>query len=787
MLTSPESILTQYSDKIKILSLDCFDTLLWRKVATAQDVFYDLQHRPAFKALGITASERVQAEQLARRIVYARFGIGDVRLSEIYRLGLSWLSEDQIHALMEDELAEEIETCYTFPATNQLILDAQSLGLKIIIVSNTYLEENQLRRLLAAVLPQATFAAIDMIFCSCEFGLFKQAGLFKKVLQKLSVPANHILHLGDQEVDLIAPSALGMHALRLVQDKEIIAEIFRLQVIAGTIADPTIRDTHSMPCPFRALFSMTDISKDKPEQLIAYVSLGPIMYAFARHIFSIAEQVRHSGKNPRILFIMRDAYLPSLACEVLAGEPIGKKVLINRFVTIAASFRNPEDVLNYLLQFSNLSSADYCRQFLLQDELAHAFHEIAKNASNQEQLYLALIQNKEILKSIFKNSAAFRLRLKRYLEKEIELKKGDTVILVDLVASGSTQYWLTPLFLEMGADDVIGCYFCGLHRTVFNLGGKKPIKHYFLSPEHPSIFLLEKRLSLLEAMCNSLTDSVIDFDDDGNPATAIRFSVNSEHMDKVKRIQNECLSFIQDAKNHFNNIMSPPPISMLRDITLAELVRHVYLSTDVEMDYLNNFNLEDNYSLKQSSMSSNAQQQLHLLHRGIGFLQLPYKIHFLRRVANLDFMIALMTKHRLNLMLSTNDRNLQQETLTAKMTTSSSPLPEHIHVPMMSTVDGFLAAIFPLQKTNTAKISIEVLYGIKYEWLQIDSVELIKEDYFSVHESLIDIREDIAFNKMAMRGKNLFECLSQDSSLVIPLTINEDSILRIIFRPIIRH
>jgi hypothetical protein len=53
---------TAYITKIKTLSLDCFDTLLWRKTATPIDVFYALQHRLTFQALDLSAALRVQAE-----------------------------------------------------------------------------------------------------------------------------------------------------------------------------------------------------------------------------------------------------------------------------------------------------------------------------------------------------------------------------------------------------------------------------------------------------------------------------------------------------------------------------------------------------------------------------------------------------------------------------------------------------------------------------------------------------------------------------------------------------
>ena len=55
--------------RLRVLSLDCFDTLLWRDTATPTDVFYDLQETPAFKALGYNAKLRVSSELAARQIV----------------------------------------------------------------------------------------------------------------------------------------------------------------------------------------------------------------------------------------------------------------------------------------------------------------------------------------------------------------------------------------------------------------------------------------------------------------------------------------------------------------------------------------------------------------------------------------------------------------------------------------------------------------------------------------------------------------------------------------------
>ena len=65
-------------DGLKVLSLDCFDTLLWRKVVVPTDVFFALAHSAAFKQAGLTAPLRAKAETAARRISWVNFQTAEV-------------------------------------------------------------------------------------------------------------------------------------------------------------------------------------------------------------------------------------------------------------------------------------------------------------------------------------------------------------------------------------------------------------------------------------------------------------------------------------------------------------------------------------------------------------------------------------------------------------------------------------------------------------------------------------------------------------------------------------
>src|SRR6185312_14308138 len=154
----------QRADQIKFLSLDCFDTLLWRKTIEPKDVFFDMQRRPTFQSLGISAINRIDAECDARTLMFINHGHYEVNLHDIYRMGFPSLTEDEIAELIEEEILTEIEACYAYPPIIELMRQAHARNIKIVIVSNTYLKKNQLERLLASVLPADVRASINQVF-----------------------------------------------------------------------------------------------------------------------------------------------------------------------------------------------------------------------------------------------------------------------------------------------------------------------------------------------------------------------------------------------------------------------------------------------------------------------------------------------------------------------------------------------------------------------------------------------------------------------------------------------
>ncbi len=74
-----DTLLDDANDNIEILSLDCFDTLIWRNVNRPMDVFHDLD------IADCTMELRVLAEKRARKALILNTKKNEVTISEIYK------------------------------------------------------------------------------------------------------------------------------------------------------------------------------------------------------------------------------------------------------------------------------------------------------------------------------------------------------------------------------------------------------------------------------------------------------------------------------------------------------------------------------------------------------------------------------------------------------------------------------------------------------------------------------------------------------------------------------
>jgi FMN phosphatase YigB (HAD superfamily) len=776
---------------LKVVTLDCFDTLLFRDVHQPVDVFFELARGPAHQDAGVTAQLRVEAESEARKYAWMRTGSTEVQLARIYSPECLRLpvTEVQTAALIEAELVAEERSCAAFLPMLELIKAARAKGLKISIVSDTYLSAPQLSRLLESALPAEVFSLINHIFCSSELGLNKASGLLNVVLQKLGVTPDQALHIGDHPVaDLQAARNAGMHAARLLHHDPATEQILRLQASAYTMQHTAARHTESIPSPFKALLAST-VRPNLPEEVLGYSSLGPLLYSFARTLLDELAELGSSGKKLKPVFLMRDGYLPQQVCKLLAGEEVGAPVCLSRFVAQAAAFRSRQSVEDYLvrLELAEEIFVPVSKQLLLEPALAEAIIARAKKAPRPSLEFVRQVLEAKVVAKICEASARYRTRLYAHLKSRVKLERGDTLVLIDLGYAGTGQRLLTPLLKDDFGVEVIGRYLLATPVPDWARSRRGLIDPS--TCDGREISALVPNISLLEDLCTTNIPSATDFREDGEPVEG-NTSPETPQFARLRKIQAACLDFARDAQRYFNQLKKHPSEAALKATGLASLTRLLFFPGEAEIACLEGFQIELNLATDDSyRLFDRAQGLLGLQRRGLPAMEkhesfrTNYPVEL--RAAHLSLALTVLNADRHSVSFSRSDLTLRREKIPVLFLRGADTAT--VPTDALATYDGYYALIVPF-----GAFQLGVLFGQSYSWLQIESIQAIPiSKLFSSFEAgyAVDVRPLAKLEQLAERAPGIFECLSKDAFLmpVAPPRPHENQAAlacRIVFRPL---
>lgn len=786
-----DSLPAYFDSNLKVLSLDCFDTLIWRKSATPSDHFYTLQNKPTFKKEGISAELRQYAEKEARMAMFSRHESYEVTLHDIYQGHNPDLTHETLELLSEEEVSTEIDYCYAFPPCIQLMREAHKRGLKIIIVSDTYLRESQLRRILQAHLPSDVYTMIQHVFCSSEYKKSKSTGLFNIVMRTISHAAESIFHVGDNpRSDCIAARNAGIKSTQVTYFNEAIKELLRMRTFAAALFDPMIRYKRSFDNPFHGVFAATKISIDAPENVIGYFSLGPIMYAFSEFIRHDVDALKSQGKNVKVVFLMRDGYLPSLACDALINREMGKQVYISCFTSYAASFRKKEDVERYLNSaITALGFPDVCKQLLIPKNKADLIVKKSMGASDPYAEFKKLILEKSLLAEIYRSSTQFRKRLINHLKNAVNIGKGDTLLLVDLGYKGTTQNKLGPIFKEELGIDVIGRYLISVTTPNWEKS-----RRGLLDPswcDDKSMMSIINYIGLLEKLCASGGKSVINYSENGNPLFSDNQIAEKQHQ-QLHEIQQRAIQFVKDAKQFVMDSHIDIGLQALRDTAMSELARMVFLPTKTELDYLKSFQYDASLGTKVMHEIFDIEKGLTALkRRGLFFMEKNIKTKRTNypaelRFAGIEMSMAVLMQHRTGFALQRNEFSMRREPL--HIIAISNGNPTQVTIEAMPTFDGYYSIIVP---AGMGEYQVAIQFGLRYQWVEVESVEIIATA--ALHQSneadnTQDVSQNIYLDGMVKRADRLYECLN-DAGIFVYIPPEKKShlqqVLRVVFRPIV--
>lgn len=761
----------------RILSLDCFDTLLWRNMHAPGDVFADL---------GATTmpDQRRWAEGNARaRALLARRS-NEATIAEIYATLLPGADQAARDDAVAAELAAEARHCYGFAPTIALMRAAKAEGRQVIIVSDTYLNQNQLHALIAAAAGEDVAALIDRFFCSSEYGVSKGEGLFRHVLRDMRARPEMLLHIGDNpHADLVAPTALGIPALHLVQFSTETIQRLRLEATAGAMLHG---GAHRWPAyqPHRARIAIGEPQFAHPAATLGYSVLGPLFHAFDQWLKTEAQALAAARPGRvHVLFLLRDGHLPFEVWKA-AGAPVGVDAAtaeISRFTAIASSFRDAEDIDRFLArEGGGREWKRIARQLLFSPK------EVAELTSGPGQAFLRNVRRSGTRAKILERSAAFAARMIAHVRAACDPQPGDTLMLVDLGYNGTVQNAVDRVLSDTLGVHVAGRYL--ILREDFPSGLDKAGLFDQRDYDHAALATLCDNIAAIEQLATLPQGSVVDYAPDGVPIRT-ESGVKSVQSTVRDAVQACCVEY---ARAGFQPWARPPASDSLatrRQSAAAILARFLFLPLESELQTLQAF--EHDVNLGGGEMVPLFDRDLasvELRRHGMYYMKdakrmfLPAEL----RGQGLPLSLALMAQRRFALDLRRADFDEPGERLPIIVAEGRDVAAHEIEA--CRTHDGYFAASIPV---GAGRYAIGVQFGRRYDWVEVRAVEFLPAAALTAGaegQAKLRTAASPSYEQMEPVAGDLLRCLDDSAFMMVPpppARAGEELILSVVFRPIV--
>ncbi len=529
---------------VSVVSLDLFDTVLWRRVPRPADVFVllgdELARRrrlspdispEAFRRL------RIEAERRARRRRRDRGDGEEVALEEIW-------AQIPDHVLGGPHQAEgagielDVERQVTVPDLDVVEFAelAAAHDCELLVVSNTYLSAAQLAGLLAR--PATRVLHNARIFASSAHGVNKGDGLWKIVLGELDVAADRIVHVGDELVsDVEVPSGHGVHCVHFRRLAPGTASVLRREEVLPS--DDEMPPLARVVAPGAGDFGLTglrakvggraeavDLPADQREAWhFGAAVLGPILTGYAEwvHRRAVALGVR------TVWCMMREGeFLGDLIGRAAAAAGSGieaRPVWLSRHVTARATLTEGDE--EELFRLLNRRIAPTVREFLANlglglGEVPELRHTAGRNMDEPglaDDIVRTLVGREHLRARVLAESAGVRARLVDHLAPVLG-EDGDTTLLVDLGWAGTIQAQLAKALTLSGIDRrLVGLYLATNQASAARVLDGVEIFGYLTEFGEPlgDLVQIGRSPEIIEQACLATCGSLLDFDTSGRP------------------------------------------------------------------------------------------------------------------------------------------------------------------------------------------------------------------------------------------------------------------------------
>lgn len=328
---------------IKVVSFDCFDTLVARPFFEPTDLFHLLDVFVNEKVNPVDYCVFTNIRTTAERQAHERKHLEnpsweDVTLDEIYSevASLCPALVPYIQDIKAKEIELEIKYCNVRQTGMELLKCALAHGKKVICTSDMYLPAEVIQKILAK---NGYSDKIQKLYLSCEIGLTKSSGnLYRHVLQRegLSSIPSSLMHIGDnwdsdvtsarkqhltayhlpKAIDLFKNANPGIYsggayypifcAQNGIYSGYSITEFWGLRCMMAVVANKLFDN------PF--VFYIPDSDFNNDSYTIGYFSLGMYTYAITDWLIHECQENHYD----HLCFMARDGFLPLRAFSALS-------------------------------------------------------------------------------------------------------------------------------------------------------------------------------------------------------------------------------------------------------------------------------------------------------------------------------------------------------------------------------------------------------------------------------------------------------------------------------------
>lgn len=304
-----------------VISLDIFDTALFRKVEFPRNIFDIMALEVDWSDF---SSARIRAEQIAREEMKKNQGHREIVIDDIYAV------LEKIYGVPPIWKNREIELEQQATVANPYILSLyerlKSRGKTLVFTSDMYLPEETL----AEMLRKAGYDNYHKIYLSNIYKLCKGDGTLQKKLPE-DFPGKKIVHIGDNRIaDVEKTVASGIDSLWYPECRLPIREPY-LNNICGSVYRATINNT------------LNNGLWNKNRYYTHGYRVGGILAAgFCQHINRLARQ----NKIDKILFCGRDCFIIQKVYESFYKQYENAYIETSRY---CAMMLTPERYLSNIL------------------------------------------------------------------------------------------------------------------------------------------------------------------------------------------------------------------------------------------------------------------------------------------------------------------------------------------------------------------------------------------------------------------------------------------------------